>query len=223
MATLAYLFSQYELLRLTANYLTFVDLYHLASTCTTMFAQIRKCNNIYAALKRLTLCDGSGRRARLTEADPYGDLIQFTRLRVRLDAERKCDVANTKPCIKCGVNICAECRCVPRYKDPNGRDPPSRRPHYGNIIGVCDNVIAYCGACDPEIEAAKQGAFCDCDRYVRWICVRCHSIEIHEDHCYYFWCNDIRTREDPALLDSGIVLADSEDGRPVNNPQSVPK
>ena len=54
----------------------------------TILARIRKCHNVYAALKRrlgLTLCDDSGLRARQNSADSYWDSQPVT-LALRIDA-----------------------------------------------------------------------------------------------------------------------------------------
>src|SRR6187402_52798 len=58
------LLSQYELLEQTAQYLTPLDLLHLASTCSEVFTLIRKSESIFERLKRVALCDGRGLEAR---------------------------------------------------------------------------------------------------------------------------------------------------------------
>jgi hypothetical protein len=49
------------------------------------------------------------------------------------------------------------------------------------------NIISYCTECDPEIERNlpfRLSETCDCNLYIRWICVRCRNQEEGEDTWY---------------------------------------
>ena len=56
--------SQYELLGLTALYLSAIDLLSLARTCSASYAHIRKNEVIFERLIRFAICDGRGLKAR---------------------------------------------------------------------------------------------------------------------------------------------------------------
>ncbi|KLO96971.1 uncharacterized protein FFNC_15076 [Fusarium fujikuroi] len=90
----------------------------------------------------------------------------------------KCDEAGALPCLKCGINICEECRCYPRAAPPNTH--PNRRPHLRGSVQL-DNIMCLCEECDAKTEKEVEGKFlnerCDCDIYTRWICVRCEDEE----------------------------------------------
>jgi len=64
MSNIIALASQYELLEITSSYLSALDLLNLASTCSALYAQIRKQETIFKRLKRVTVCDGRGLKAR---------------------------------------------------------------------------------------------------------------------------------------------------------------
>lgn len=232
---LSLLFSQYELLETTASYLSAVDLYNTALTCSSLFELILKSDTTFTNLKKLTLCDGSGLLARQNFQGIYNGLRSSGILNWRKDRgpgwrpypcyaneefeirvwSLKCDAANTSPCEKCGINICKECRYVPRYRNHDAYDP-SRRPHH-NTTFQCWNVIVYCEACDPAVDKKTGGSFCDCDRYARWICLRCNTKEGDEESWYYRHCNALIQSDDPNMWESGMVLPDHQDERIVRH------
>ncbi|KAI8653820.1 hypothetical protein NCS56_01337200 [Fusarium sp. Ph1] len=49
------------------------------------------------------------------------------------------------------------------------------------IIGEVDNIYCLCSTCDTSTEKEVAGKFlnelCDCDRYTRWICLKCKKEE----------------------------------------------
>lgn len=105
---------------------------------------------------------------------------------VRLYA-RRCDAAAALPCLRCGVNVCEECRDYPRVL-PDLKQWPNRRPHF-RADGRHENVLCMCPPCDAAAEAGLQGRFldpglCDCDRYRRWICRACVDAEAREAAAY---------------------------------------
>jgi hypothetical protein len=117
-----FLLSQYDLLKLTAQYITAVDLLNLASTCSEAYSVIRRSKPVFERLKRVTLCDGRGLLARQQfrllyspyyyHVDGKGDEASYDEeIEVRV-YNRKCDAANPLPCLKCKVNIC-EVRLLP--------------------------------------------------------------------------------------------------------------
>jgi hypothetical protein len=59
-----YLLSQYELLEITAQNLSTLDLYNLALSCGELYERILRSKDIFNQLKRLCLCDGRGLKAR---------------------------------------------------------------------------------------------------------------------------------------------------------------
>lgn len=126
-------------------------------------------------------------------ARPHDDPLCLRRRRweeveieVRLYA-RRCDAAGALPCLRCGVNVCEECRDYPRVL-PDLQQWPNRRPHF-RADGRNENVLCLCGPCDAAAEAGLQGRFldparCDCDRYRRWICRGCVDAEAREAAAY---------------------------------------
>ena len=232
---LCLVFSQYELLETTASYLSAADLENTALTCSSIFELIRKSDSTFASLKKNTLCDGSGLRARQNYRGIYSGLrgtgilnwrghgVGNHRYPCYADEEvevrvwaLKCDAANTSPCQKCGVNICKECRYVPRYRNHDAYDP-SPRPHH-NTTYQCVNVVVYCGECDPAVEERTQGSFCHCDRYARWICLKCNTKEVEEEGWYQRHCMALMGKDNPSLWDSGMVLPDHQSERIVRHP-----
>jgi hypothetical protein len=121
MAKITSLFSQYELLTETSQYLSTLDLLHLASTCSQLHSLIRKSEPVWDHLKREALCDGHGLQARqdfkrIYELAEPDDFIFGDGRKARYDEEvevrvwnAKCDQANALPCLKCGVNVCEVC------------------------------------------------------------------------------------------------------------------
>jgi len=64
MSNIIALVSQYELLELTASYMSALDLLNLASTCSGVYNYIRKNETIFERLKHVTVCDGRGLKER---------------------------------------------------------------------------------------------------------------------------------------------------------------
>ena len=64
MSNIIALVSQYELLELTASYLSALDLLNLASTCLGSYSHIRKNEAVFERIKRVTVCDGRGLKER---------------------------------------------------------------------------------------------------------------------------------------------------------------
>ena len=121
MVKITSLFSQYELLTETSKYLSTLDLLHLASTNSELYALIRKSEHVWDHLKRKALCDGNGLKARQEFSRIYAlaepdDFIFGDGREARYDEEvevrvwnLKCDAANALPCLKCGINVCEVC------------------------------------------------------------------------------------------------------------------
>jgi hypothetical protein len=117
MATLATLVAQYPVLRHLSSSLSRRDLLNIALTCRTHFSFILSSRNVFEALLRDSLCDGSG----LEKRQNFEGLYNLTRrsyswgrgrkiwqdepIEVRLYGT-KCDEVNALPCVKCGVKIC---------------------------------------------------------------------------------------------------------------------
>ena len=59
-----FLLSQYELLERTAQHLSALDLLNLALTCSEVHGIVRESEPVFERLKRVTLCDGHGLKAR---------------------------------------------------------------------------------------------------------------------------------------------------------------
>jgi len=121
MANLLFLVSQYEILEKIAQYLSTLDLFHLASTCSELYTNIRQNESIFEHLKCLALCDGNGLKARQEFRSLYGlcEGLDFARgkwgravydeeLEVRV-WNLKCDAVNALPCLRCRVNVCEVC------------------------------------------------------------------------------------------------------------------
>ena len=185
MSGLEQLCTQYELLSLLAHHISTIDLYNTALTCSSLYTIILESPKVFDRLICLCLCDGSGLRARLSNATTKPDSFQTRDLEAYSDvAKTKCDEYGTRPCDKCGVNICEECRVYPRKGRPFYG--PCRRPHYDNNNHK-NNIICYCWPCDEVVEARVGEEFCECDRYTRWICHACKVRERAEDRV----CNNL--------------------------------
>ena len=231
MHTLIQLLSQYELLETTAKYISAVDLYHTVLTCRDLYFLISQSGNTFNRLKAVTLCDGSGLRARQNYRGRYNGLRGSGALNwgprvypcyakeedeIRLWS-LKCDSANTRRCLKCQIPICKECRYIPRVRDHDGYDP-SRRPHFNDRY-QCEDVIVYCEHCDPAVEEKTDHDFCNCDRYERWICLKCVDQEDEEDSKYHKHCREQTNlaprfnEEGEDLFDSGMVHPDHQNER----------
>ncbi|KAI1499730.1 hypothetical protein F5X99DRAFT_410774 [Biscogniauxia marginata] len=184
------LIGQYLVLETLASYLSTLDLFHLGLTCRDHHACILSSTKVFQALRRDCLCDGRGLRRR---QDAYCNMryIRGFGPRIYHDEEievklfaAKCDETGALPCLKCGINICEECRECPRVLF-NLED---RRPHL-DCAWQIDNVMCLCDACDAKLEEQLRGRFlselCDCDRYRRWICSRCVNEEKRWTSEYY--------------------------------------
>lgn len=177
MFDLRFICSQYELLELLAQNLHVVDLYPTALTCSDLYDLITQPAKRFDRLKRATLCGGIGLHLRQ-------HWIQGKAVKYRL-WNAKCESASTRPCLKCGISVCENCRAYPRTG--THQYGPFRRPHM-NYDMASLNLICYCDDCDKAVEERTGADLCTCDRYVRWICRPCETKEDDEVHWYYkFW------------------------------------
>ncbi|EPE28059.1 hypothetical protein GLAREA_04850 [Glarea lozoyensis ATCC 20868] len=205
MSTMLSLLSQYEILAKTATYVSALDLLHLGLANSEFHAIILRSESLLNRLKFNTLCDGTGLKARQNYQGLYGPHPEWygrgkyraphhdDELEVRV-WNLKCDEANALPCFRCGINVCEECRFVPRVREPAlySSDPEPQR----NAAGMVRNLICYCPACDEHAEAGLDFSLskvCDCDQYKRWICLPCKTME---DTIYALYYRK-RTVEDP--------------------------
>ncbi|TIC95055.1 hypothetical protein CH35J_008791 [Colletotrichum higginsianum] len=192
--TLGQLVSAYSILPTLATWLSTVDLFHLALANRAFHSHILGSPNVFAVLRRRCLCDGRGLALRQAYKPPYRKLKQTggpsnnqswypdEEIEVRV-FNAKCDEAGALPCLRCGINVCEECRYYPRASPVES----DRRPHlreWGSH--VFKNILCLCDGCDARTEAEVAGQFlnelCDCDSYRRWICTRCRR---QEDVDYY--------------------------------------
>lgn len=99
---------------------------------------------------------------------------------------------------------------MPRYRNHDAYDP-SVRPHF-NTTGECWDVIVYCEECDRGVEsiAGERKGFCDCNRYERWICLKCSDKEAREFAAYRDFCLKKYWEDDEDLRDTGMVLPDHQ-------------
>lgn len=175
--------SQYELLALLGQNLTTIDLYHVALTGSDLYDIILRSTKTFNQLKRNALCDGSGLRNRLaTGSDDFG-FQQDARL-----PNAECNETIGYSCLKCGINVCKECRVIPRI-GPFGRVIyiPYKEP-FVTPDSEFHNIICYCDECDKAIEERVGKDICNCDRYLRWICRACHIQEKRESSWYLRYC-----------------------------------
>jgi hypothetical protein len=117
MSNLVALLRQYEILKQMANFLSTIDLFHLALTDSELYTLILQSQGIFNRLKSVALCDGHGLKARQEFNGNYevdADHCIWGRGRKsHFDEEIKvrvwnlrCDPTNGLPCIKCNVNVC---------------------------------------------------------------------------------------------------------------------
>ncbi len=217
MLDLVHILDQYELLDLTAHHLRPIDLFNTALTCKRLHSIVLRSKSTFERLKRVTLCDGTGLRARqeytglfawryLSNKKPfYDEEIEAKVWNLR------CDEHGALPCLKCGTNVCGECRYVTRVRDTNGLEF-SRRPHF-TYTHQRINLIVYCGDCGVVVQEKSGDALCDCDQYTRWICVRCKTKEI-EDERWYSKNRTEHTDDD----DGGMLLSDHQCQKAVGPP-----
>ena len=230
MNLLVQVLSQYQLLELLANYVSTKDLYHLGRTCSELFSCIVKPANTFTRLKRVSLCDGSGLKARQNYDSPlYNGLQSLGIMNWRLmpgqrrrschcqeEVEvrvwgKNCDEVNALPCVKCGINVCEECRYVPRIRSTSGYDVP-RRPHFNRTQEI-SNIVCYCDECEPAAEKLADDKFCECDVYTRWICHQCRVKEREEVIAYER--NFAKFHSNPLAEDEFMVLDDHQGHRAV--------
>ncbi|KAM5349364.1 hypothetical protein ACJ41O_005869 [Fusarium nematophilum] len=196
--TLDDLLSSYSILSSLASWLSTLDLYHLALTSRSSFSYILESRNVFQVLRRQCLCDGRGLAKRQVFRSPYRtehDAGKWTinpsftadeEIEVRL-YNVKCDEAGALPCVKCGINICEECRFYRRAAPPASY--PDRRPHLTSSHELF-NIMCLCPTCDAATEEQVVGKFlnelCDCDMYTRWICTRCKKEEMAYSRAYFY-------------------------------------
>ncbi|GKU06398.1 hypothetical protein FLAG1_07980 [Fusarium langsethiae] len=183
------LISSYTILSSIAPWLSTLDLHNLSLTNRSAYTSIHSSDKIFNFLARQSLCDGRGLAVRQAFKGSYHPNPMPGRwdINPHLSGDEeievylynvKCIEAEALPCIKCGINVCEECRCYPRAAPPTAR--PNRRPHLrGNF--ELDNIMCLCEECDNKTEEEVIDKFvnqrCDCDIYTRWICVRCEDEE----------------------------------------------
>lgn len=200
MPDIKFIFSQYELLTRTAEYLTTLDLFHTALTCHELHSSILKSPQVFDKLKRLAICDGHGLKRR--QGPDHWNLRKGFRnsrnprtggpekeeeIEVRL-FHLQCHAFNALPCMKCGVNVCEECRYVPRVRNPDNEGYEAREILYYDESDQNYYLLCYCAACDERIEQSlppRLSRFCDCNQYTRWICYPCRQKEDEESREYY--------------------------------------
>ncbi|CAG9945745.1 unnamed protein product [Clonostachys rosea f. rosea IK726] len=210
------LISSYAILPTLATWMSTVDLYNLALTNRTHYSHILGSPTLFKKLRRLCLCDGRGLVKRQNFQRPYytnrgagewtrnSHLYSDEEIEVKL-YNAKCDEGGALPCVKCGINVCEECRYYlrarPSYK--------TRRPHVDSARQI-SNIMCLCPECDSAVEEEVKGQFlnelCDCDPWARWICTRCKIEESDFDTEYckkhtlkeFYW-GDLGTgeNEDP--------------------------
>lgn len=208
MFDLIHICSQYGLLELLAQNLSTMDLYHTALTCSKLYDLILRSPKGFERLTRVALCDGSGLAARQT----YEDLWRYydpQEIEVKVWNTR-CDETVGLPCLKCGVNVCEECRVYPRVGDRVYG--PCRRPHFTTTYEMY-NIICYCDACDEAVESRVGKELCKCDRYTRWLCRPCHIREDREASWVYKQCTKFEEGWDG---EEGMVLDDHQHQRAVS-------
>lgn len=218
------LISSYGILPTLASWLSTLDLYHLSLTNRTHYSHIAASPTIFKVLTRQSLCDGRG-LARRQAYDNFNYVPEAgapqknqhayddEEIEVRLYAV-KCDEAGALPCVKCGVNVCEECRPYPRARPAYPRRRPRQNAHF---LAWC--VMFLCETCDAAAEEEVRGRFlyegCDCDVYTRWVCRRCKG-----DEDEFLWDYLARrtksqhdwTDEDVQALEEGTYTKTEQDG-----------
>ncbi|KAF9873035.1 hypothetical protein CkaCkLH20_09545 [Colletotrichum karsti] len=194
---LSNLISSYPILSTLAEYVSTLDLFHLALTNHSNHASILGSNPIFDRLKLSCLCDSRGLSTRQTFTGPYR--IRYRRQKLRQEPaithdepvevrlyNLKCDEAGALPCVRCGINVCEECRDYPRW--PTRSVYSFGRPHLNEPCQSA-NVMCLCGSCDAEQEREVEGRYlnerCGCNVYTRWICSKCAAAFDREAGQYY--------------------------------------
>lgn len=211
MFDLPFLFSQYRILAYTAQYLSAVDLYHTALASSDLYVSILQSPNVFRRLKRDAICDGHGLKVRQAYAGPFKVVFLGGKHRkCNYDEEIEmrlfrltCQETEALPCLKCGVNVCEECRYVPRFRDGNGYGS-CPRPHLNPALQA-ENLIVYCASCDLDVDKRVGDDYCKCNRYTRWICLKCKLDEDKETLWYYAKCTKF---DDGSEESKGMKLPD---------------
>ncbi|KAL8344415.1 hypothetical protein RB601_004787 [Gaeumannomyces tritici] len=205
---------QYPVLQALAAQLSALDLLNLALSSKAHHDIIAASAARFRRLRASCVCDGHGLKLRQDQEGLYRERDSRNTdkpIEVHLYA-LQCDPSSALPCIKCGVNICEECRHYSR----EAPDPtyPERRPHL-NSPWQHENVMVLCPPCDEkqEAEIARPENFpetplCSCDVYTRWICHPCKVKERKFTSNYYRECTVLE-----AYFDSDDELGHDFQGR----------
>lgn len=180
---LIHICSQYELLKLLAQHLSSMDLYHTTLTCSALYDIVLGSAKGFEQLGKVTLCDGSGLRARREYVfQRQGEHEREAMRNIR------CDETGGLPCLKCGVSVCESCCIHPRYGiEWSG---PLRKLHYPKMYEQ-GNIVCYCNDCDQAVEGRLGEGNCGCDGCTRWICRSCHAREDNEEDWYRKHCTKL--------------------------------
>ena len=122
------------------------------------------------------------------------------------------------------LRVLQECRFVPRVREMFN-ELSRRRPHV-DAEGNCIQIRCHCEECDVKIAASlppRLSSFCDCDQYMRWICLKCRDEEEALDLLYLK--NNTKSEDqypgypDEALQESnpGMWRFDSQNSLAVSN------
>jgi hypothetical protein len=203
MTPLTDLLSSYPILLTLSSFISTLDLYHLALTSKAHHNLILESPQRFQKLRRRCLCTGHGLADRQNFRGHYaldghgGWRYQgYKNRQINRDEpieiqlfNLKCDEAGALPCVRCGINVCEQCRCYDReellnlgmYRGDSGARPVGeRRPHL-TASATLRNVMCLCVECDAGVESEVKGKFlnelCDCDMYNRWICSKCDMAE----------------------------------------------
>lgn len=225
MADIIFIFSQYELLTRTAEYLSTLDLFHTALTCHELYTSILKSPQVFNKLKRVAICDGHGLKKRQgpdhwslgkgfqNYINPWtGGPAEEEEIEVRL-FNIQCDAFNALPCIKCGVNVCEECRYVPRIRNEDNEGYDARELPYCDASDQSHYLECYCPPCDEKMEQdlpLRLSHFCDCNQYTRWICYPCRQKEAEESADYYADHTTLYYGEDVEDHNDGIYIMEHQ-------------
>ncbi|KAI8285535.1 hypothetical protein K4K60_001143 [Colletotrichum sp. SAR11_57] len=163
--SLSNLISSYPILSSLTEYVSTLDLFHLVLTNRSNHASILGSSVIFDRLKRSCLCDGRGlaRRQNFTGSHRIHYWKLKLRQEPRIDFDEpievrlfnlKCDETGALPCVRCGINICEECRDYPRW--PNRSIYSFGRPHL-NEPCQSYNVMCLCPPCDEKQEQEVKG------------------------------------------------------------------
>ncbi len=118
MLNLEDIFSQTELLKTTARYLSTLYLCHTALACSDLFNFILKSPYFFGVLKRDMLCDGPGLEAPKAydgpcehKASPWGAQVYPLEVEIEIRIWNvNCHDMETLPCMKRDINACEKCR-----------------------------------------------------------------------------------------------------------------